>query len=101
MANTCFNELYFTGEAGRVKQANLYLAGLPKEQFGGVKIVGTDGYFQDIDFCQGKFLFGTKWAPDLIATQSIADRFGVGFKLDYNDPMTYLRGQANYIKGKL
>lgn len=100
MANTCFNELYFTGEGERVKQANLFLAGLPTDEWGGAKIEGTNGYFQDLYFGQGKFLFGTRWVPDMVTVQAIADRFRVGFTLDYTDPMMSLYGQARYENGR-
>lgn len=101
MANTCFNELYFTGESSRVKVANIYLAHLIKDDWGGVCIEATNGYFQDIEFGNGHFCFGTRWGPDLMTSQAIADRFKVGFVLDYCEPMMSLYGQAKYERGKI
>ncbi|OOQ58280.1 DUF1281 family ferredoxin-like fold protein [Mucilaginibacter pedocola] len=100
MANTCFNELYFTGDSAKVQRANLFLAGLPRDEWGGVTIEGTDGYFQDIGFSRGRFLFGTRWGPQLETARVIADRFGVGFVYDYCEPMMSLYGQARYEKGQ-
>jgi|GEM_PF-3210769 len=101
MANTCFNELHFTGERENIKQANLFLSGLSKDEWGGVKIEGMEGYFQDINFCNGQFIFGTRWGPDMETLMAVADRFKAGFLLDYAEPMMSLYGQAQYNKGKL
>lgn len=96
MANTCFNELHFTGESTGVQKANQFLAGLPKDEWGGIKVDDADGYLQDIGFSQGRFQFGTRWGPYLQTARVVADRFGVGFIYDYCEPMMNLYGQAKY-----
>jgi hypothetical protein len=101
MANKCYNELYFTGDGAKVKEANLFLAGLPADDWDGAAIPGTEGYFQDLYFGQGCFHFGTRWVPDMVTVQAIADHFRVGFVLDYSDSMTDLYGQARYVHGKV
>src|SRR3569833_2011313 len=101
MANTCFKELRFTGKSEAVREANLFLAGLPKDKWGGVMANGTDGYFQDIYFGKGSFHFGTRWGPDIATAKSLADRFAVGFILDYAETMMGLYGQVRYVQGEV
>jgi hypothetical protein len=100
MANTCYNELYLTSDNANVKEANLFLAGLPIDNWDGASIPGTDGYFQDLYFGKGCFHFGTRWVPDMVTVKVLADRFEVGFVLNYSDPAMSLYGQARYDKGK-
>jgi Ferredoxin-like domain in Api92-like protein len=101
MANRCFNELYFTGSNAAVKQANLFLAGLPADKWDVVKIEGTEGYFQDLFIRESRFHFCTRWEPDLQTVKAVADRFQVGFVLQYDDPQMSLYGQASYHRGRL
>jgi len=100
MANICYNELYFIGDNVKVKEANLFLAGLPIDDWDGAAIPSTDGYFQDLYFGKGCFHFGTRWVPDMVTLKTLADRFEVGFILDYSDPAMSLYGQARYEKGR-
>ncbi|RFZ92942.1 hypothetical protein D0C36_16265 [Mucilaginibacter conchicola] len=99
MANQCYNEVYFTGEQNRVKQANRFLSGHQLDEYDGTAIKGTDGYFQDLYFCNGKFHFGTRWVPDFTTLIAVADLFKVGFIVEYSDPAMSLYGRGMYKDG--
>ena len=76
----------------------MFLAGHKIDEWDGAKIDGTEGYFQDLWFGEGKFHFGTRWVPDFETLMNVADRFKVGFEVDYSDPSMSLYGKGMYAK---
>jgi len=103
MANRCSNKLYFTGSEAKVKAVNLFMAEQAARcaTSGGCYIEGTDGYFGDLMIGKGRFLFDTSWEPDIPTVMAIANRFKVGFVLDYQDSAMSLYGQARYHHDQL
>lgn len=110
MANWCSNSLEFQGIPESLTAAHFLLAGMRRSQ----KITGegqlppwsalTDGYFFELENPRDapqRFEYETRWSPNTIAVVEIADRFGLGFLLHYEQRGDLLFGFVRYAGGKL
>jgi hypothetical protein len=105
MPNWCYNMVEFDAKpAELVKIQALFLDLAHKQMQTGHAhspdfIAEPDGYFFDIRWEDEILYYETKWAPNVVDIQKIAEYYGVGYIYTYDERSMYVYGEARYIEG--
>lgn len=107
MANFCCNTVHFIGDAtNKEKLAELFAAMAEKEtatQEGQLPpfVEATEGYMFQTALEDGVLFYQTKWSPNFEVIKKIADQYGLGFHIAYDELGNMVYGEALYENGKL
>ncbi|RWY47381.1 DUF1281 family ferredoxin-like fold protein [Mucilaginibacter gilvus] len=107
MANWCSNSVEFIGEHSQFEQLTSLFQAMAKkekkEERGQLPTFVKEerGHLFCIRWEDGILNYETKWAPNTNIIVQIADKFGVGFKLNYTEPGMEIFGESTYTDGCL
>lgn len=105
MANWCNNKVTFTGvQDSLIKVVTLFQTMIDDESKGEIGqmpdfIESKDGYFFEIyqdDNLEYTFEYETRWSPNIEILRIIANRYNVGFVLDYEESGCMVFGKTIY-----
>lgn len=107
MANFCCNMVHFIGNStNKEKLPELFAAMAKKEaetHEGQLPpfLEATEGYLFQTAWEESVLFYQTKWSPNLEVMKQIADHFGLGFYMYYDELGNGIYGEALYDNGKL
>ena len=110
MANLCSNYIVFEGKQKAIREIHAlfqYMKEREDETGHGQlpEFLNEDnGYFFDIYWNEDDvdtYQYTTRWAPNIEVLQQIAQRYGLGFTLDYEEMGCLVYGRAIFSDGVL
>jgi hypothetical protein len=107
MANYCRNMAVFTGEQSQLDKLAMLFSHMAikekQEEKGQMPdfITADKDWFFNIEWDGDLLFYDTRWTPNFKALQQVADRYEVGFILDYTETANLIYGQATYEAGEL
>ncbi len=110
MANLCSNYIVFDGKQKAIREIHAlfqYMKEREEETGHGQlpEFLGEDtGYFYEIYWNEEDretYQYTTRWAPNIEVLQKIAEKYSVGFTLDYEEMGCLIYGKAKFSDGML
>ena len=107
MADFCCNTVRFVGNITNMQELQeLFAAMAEKEtetQQGQLPpfVEATEGYMFQTALEDGVLFYQTKWSPNFEVIKQIADLYGLGFYMSYDELGNMIYGEALYENGKL
>lgn len=102
MANWCFNNVVFSGDASSVENVSALFREIREKQDRDEKVwlppfvTAERSYMIDIEVADEKVYYRSRWVPNIDALVQIANQYNVSFVNGYDELDTYLFGEASY-----
>ena len=107
MANFCCITVHFIGDTTKKEQLPELFATMAKEEDETHEgqlppfVKATEGYMFQTALEDGVLFYQTKWSPNFKVIKKIADHYGLGFYMYYDELGNMVYGEALYENGKL